>query len=190
MKGTRHSEEQIIAILKQGEAGLATADLCRQHGISEQTYYRWKAKYGGMGPETPKTEATRRSEPKAEARGSGPDVGQPCAERRVVQKLVVPVGLRAAASYVMSDYQTSERHACRLLGLARSTQRYRGRRGERDAALRARLKDLAGKRMRFGYRRLTVMLVREGVEVNHKRVYRLYREEGLAMRIRQRRRIR
>lgn len=48
MKGTRHSEEQIIAILKQGEAGLATAELCRQHGIAEQTYYRWKAKYGGM----------------------------------------------------------------------------------------------------------------------------------------------
>src|ERR1035437_3471682 len=48
MKGTRHSEEQIISILKQGEAGLATADLCRQHGITEQTYYRWKAKYGGI----------------------------------------------------------------------------------------------------------------------------------------------
>src|SRR5438045_8634399 len=48
MKGTRHSEEQIIAILKQGEAGLTMAELCRQHGISEQTYYRWKAKYGGM----------------------------------------------------------------------------------------------------------------------------------------------
>jgi len=48
MKGTRHSEEQIIAILKQGEAGVATTELCRQHGISEQTYHRWKAKYGGM----------------------------------------------------------------------------------------------------------------------------------------------
>ena len=48
MKGTRHSEEQIIAILKQGEAGLTTAELCRQQGITEQTYYRWKAKYGGM----------------------------------------------------------------------------------------------------------------------------------------------
>jgi putative transposase len=48
VKGIRHSEEQIIAILKQGEAGLATAELCRQHGITEATYYRWKAKYGGM----------------------------------------------------------------------------------------------------------------------------------------------
>jgi putative transposase len=48
VKGKRHSEEQIIAILKQGDAGLSAAELCRQHGITEQTYYRWKAKYGGM----------------------------------------------------------------------------------------------------------------------------------------------
>jgi len=84
----------------------------------------------------------------------------------------------------------SERHACRLLGLARSTHRYRARTNERDTRLRERLKELAAKRMRFGYRRLTVLLVREGITANHKRVYRLYREEGLAMRIRQRRRIR
>jgi putative transposase len=84
----------------------------------------------------------------------------------------------------------SERHTCRLLGLGRSTYRYRARKAERDLALRMRLKELAAKRMRFGYRRLTAMLVREGMTANHKRVYRLYREEGLAMRIRQRRRIR
>ena len=88
------------------------------------------------------------------------------------------------------EYQMSERHACRLLGLGRSTHRYRARKAERDSALRTRLKELAAKRMRFGYRRLTAMLVREGMPANHKRVYRLYREEGLAMRIRQRRRIR
>jgi putative transposase len=87
-------------------------------------------------------------------------------------------------------HEMSERHACRLLGLGRSTHRYQARRNERDAALRERLKELAGKRMRFGYRRLTAMLVREGIAANHKRVYRLYREEGLAMRIRHRRRIR
>ena len=93
-------------------------------------------------------------------------------------------------SYVEVEYEMSERHACRLLGLGRSTHRYRARKAERDSALRARLKELASKRMRFGYRRLTAMLVREGIAANHKRVYRLYREEGLAMRIRQRRRIR
>ena len=93
-------------------------------------------------------------------------------------------------SYVEGEYEMSERHACRLLGLGRSTHRYRARRNGRDAALRARLKELAAKRMRFGYRRLTALLVREGIVANHKRVYRLYREEGLAMRIRQRRRIR
>jgi putative transposase len=86
-------------------------------------------------------------------------------------------------------YQVSERHACRLMGLARSTRRYQSRKAGRDAALRMRLKELAAQRMRFGYRRLTAMLVRSGMRVNHKRVYRLYREEGLAMRVRQRRRI-
>lgn len=84
----------------------------------------------------------------------------------------------------------SERHACRLVGLARSTHRYRARRAERDAVIRERLKELAAERMRFGYRRLTVLLVREGMVVNHKRVYRLYCEERLVMRLRQRRRIR
>ena len=89
----------------------------------------------------------------------------------------------------MKQYEMSERHACRLLELSRSTYRYRVRNPEWDTELRARLKELATKRMRFGYRRLTAMLVRQGMAVNHKRIYRLYREERLAMRIRQRRRI-
>ena len=48
MKGKRFNEGQIIGILKEAEGGLAVKDLCRQHGIAEATYYRWKAKYGGM----------------------------------------------------------------------------------------------------------------------------------------------
>ena len=48
MKRKRHTEEQIIAILKEHEAGVKTADLCRKHGISEASFYNWKAKYGGM----------------------------------------------------------------------------------------------------------------------------------------------
>ena len=48
MKRSKFSDEQILAIVKEGEAGLKVADLCRANGITEQTYYRWKAKYGGM----------------------------------------------------------------------------------------------------------------------------------------------
>jgi putative transposase len=48
MKGSRFSEEQIIGILREQEAGATTADVCRKHGISEATFYKWKAKFGGL----------------------------------------------------------------------------------------------------------------------------------------------
>ena len=48
MKRSKFTDEQILAIVKEGEAGRKVKDLCRLHGITEQTYYRWKAKYGGM----------------------------------------------------------------------------------------------------------------------------------------------
>lgn len=48
MKRSRFSEDQIVGVLKEQEAGLRTADVCRKHGISEGTFYKWKAKYGGL----------------------------------------------------------------------------------------------------------------------------------------------
>ncbi len=91
-------------------------------------------------------------------------------------------------SYTQEQWEFSERRACRLVGIKRSSARYRTR-GSGDAELRERLRQLAGERRRFGYRRLHVMLVREGERVNHKRIYRLYREEGLSVRKRKRKRV-
>lgn len=81
----------------------------------------------------------------------------------------------------MSAHGLSARRACRLADLDRSTFQYR-KRDKGDEALRGRLKVLAGQRRRFGYRRLGILLERDGFEVNHKRLFRVYREEGLAVR--------
>jgi putative transposase len=98
---------------------------------------------------------------------------------------VRPAQQRAAVAHVQQHFGFSQRRACRLVTAARATVRYQGRRRE-DAALRTRLGELAAQRPRFGYRRLHVLLRREGVRVNHKRIERLYREEGLAVRRRTR----
>jgi putative transposase len=88
----------------------------------------------------------------------------------------------------MTAFGLSERRACGLVGVARSTCQYRGHR-DPAPALRERLRALAEQRRRFGYRRLTVLLRREGHRLNHKRVYRLYREESLTARRRRRKRM-
>jgi putative transposase len=91
--------------------------------------------------------------------------------------------------WVQERYGLSERRACRLIGIGRSTLRYRSRPRSEEEPLRRRLRELAAERPRFGYRRLHVLLRREGVIVNHQRVARLYREEGLAVRRRRRKRV-
>ena len=78
-------------------------------------------------------------------------------------------------------YDVSERRVCGVLGLWRGTCRYKSVADE-QAALRIRLRDLAYSRASYGYRRLHILLEREGWRVNHKRVYRLYKQEGLMMR--------
>lgn len=110
--------------------------------------------------------------------------------------MVGPRAQREAVRAVREEVQLSERHACGLVGMHRGSWRYR-RRERDDGALRAQLREIAAERLRFGYRRLHALLRREKNpagelrwRVNHKRVYRLYREEGLAMRRRKRKRFR
>jgi len=84
-------------------------------------------------------------------------------------------------NWAINEKSYSQRRACGLIGLDPKTYRYASRRSD-DADLRARLRALASERRRFGYRRLHILLRREGIELNHKKLFRLYREERLTVR--------
>jgi putative transposase len=100
---------------------------------------------------------------------------------------LTPQAKRAAVAEMQSETAISERRACQLVGLARSTLRYQPHRSVEEAQLQARIIELAQERRRFGYRRIHALLRREGHQINHKRTYRLYREANLAVRQRKKR---
>jgi putative transposase len=95
--------------------------------------------------------------------------------------MVTPAARREAVAHLCVAYAVSQRRACTALGIDRSSVRYRSRRPD-DTALRERLRTLASERRRFGYRRLHILLRREGAQANHKKLRRLYREERLQVR--------
>src|SRR5574340_982258 len=120
-------------------------------------------------------------EPATEAHRGRAGGGHPGVEGGAGKKMVSPRLRKQAVVVMRSEVAVSERRACGLMELVRGTYRYRSRRPE-DGRLRTRLRELAETRRRFGYRRLQVLLLREGWQVNHKRVYRLYVEEKLSLR--------
>jgi putative transposase len=95
--------------------------------------------------------------------------------------MVTPAARREAVALLRKTLEVSERRACTMIGICRMTVRYRSKRPD-DGRLRDRMKALAHERRRFGYRRLHILLRREGYVVNHKRLFRIYREERLMVR--------
>jgi len=200
MKRTIRTEEQIIGILQEHEAGAKCADLCRKHGMSEGTFHAWKAKYSGMTVSEAKrlkaldraivrhwSEDNGEGECQAEEAAGRADARHGGDEGTAVKKVVAPSAKREAVAHLEALLGLSERRACRIAGADRKMVRYRSQRAP-DTDLRGRLRDLANERRRFGYRRLFVLLRREGEPSGINRIYRLYREEGLTVRKRKARR--
>src|SRR4029077_20671570 len=103
------------------------------------------------------------------------------AEGDAGKKLLTPSLRRRAVTWAIEEKSYSQRRACALVGLHPKTYRYASTRPD-DLALRAKLKELASQRRRFGYRRLGLMLERQGIKLSAKKLYRLYKEERLTVR--------
>ncbi|MDK9348310.1 IS3-like element ISAar43 family transposase [Propionibacterium freudenreichii] len=190
----RHTPEQVVRKLGQADRMLADgsdiAAVCRELGVSEQTYYRWRNQYGGLKADDAKRLKELEKQNATLKRLLAEAELEKAALRELAGgKLLGPGRRRAAVDHLKRKLRVSERMACRLAGLSRSAYR-RPLQGETtadpDLALRDWLRAYAKKHPRWGYRRAYHDARGEGWVVNHKKIQRLWREEGL--RVPQRRR--
>src|SRR5688500_18547423 len=128
MRKSKFSEHQIIAILKAVEAGRTVRDVCREHEISEATYYQWRSKYGGMqASDIKRLRELGRREPTIEADLRRLVAGESGAERCDSKKAVTPAVKRELVVTLRRQHGLSERRACAPVNLRRSVYRYRCR---------------------------------------------------------------
>ncbi|WP_420451790.1 IS3 family transposase [Ilumatobacter sp.] len=185
MSRRRHTPEQIIRKLAEGHkllaGGQTVEEVCRHFGIAESTWARWLNQYGGMKADDAKrlreleSENARLKKLLAEA-----ELDKEMLKHLGRGKMVTPNRRRDAVRELEDRFGVSQRRACRIVGQHRSTQRLDPPPVPDDEAeLREFLRAFAKRRPRWGWRRAAKELRRGGWKVNNKRVRRLWRDEGL-----------
>src|SRR5215210_1694507 len=178
MRKSKFSENQIIAILKAVEAGRTVRDVCREHEVSEATYYKWKTKYGGMEA----ADIRRLRELEEENRRLKHMYAELSLEHRILRgarkKAVKPAVKRQLIVGLRQEHKLSERQACKIVSLRRSVYRYKPR-PNRDQEVVKLLLELAQGRPEQGFGKLFQRLRRLDHKWNHKRVYRIYCSQRL-----------
>ncbi|WP_139201491.1 IS3 family transposase, partial [Pseudovibrio axinellae] len=178
----RFTEEQIISMIKEQESGVPTAEVCRRHGISTASFYKYKAKYGGMDvSDARKLKALEDENSKLKKLLAEAMLDNAMLRDVKFKKVVGPAASRQAVAFLCQSFGVSERRACSVLQVDRSSMRYKSVRPD-DKPLREAIRQLASERRRFGYRRIHILLKRQRVVMNLKKLRRLYREEGLQVR--------
>src|ERR1017187_5766541 len=169
MKGKRYSQEQKIYALKQVEAGTQVVEVCRQLGVSAATFYQWKRTLGSMGISELNELRVLRYENQRLKRLVADLTLDKRILKEVVSKSLKPARRREIAQWICATFAVTKLRSCRLILLQRSVFYHNGH--PRDyTLLRRRLRDLAGTRVRYGYRRLMVLLRREGINHCHNAV--------------------
>ncbi|NBW94953.1 MAG: IS3 family transposase [Bacteroidetes bacterium] len=190
MATKRHKPEEIVTKLRQVEVlvgqGSARVDAIREVRITEQTYYRWRKQYGGIGTDHLR-ELKRLQKENERLRKAVSDLtlDKLILTEAAPGKLLSPARRRACIEHARSTFAISERRACRVLGQHRSTQRKLPRGRADEERLVADMIELTRQYGRYGYRRIAALLREAGWEVNDKRVERLWRREGLKVPMKQ-----
>jgi putative transposase len=189
MKKGRYTEEQIAFALQQAEHGTSVAEVCWKTGVTEQSFYRWKKKFGGMLPsDMTKLKQLEDENTKLKKLVADLSLDKAMLQDVLSKKLGWPVDRRGAAIYLLQQYSVNERRMCSVLKMYRNAYRYQSVK-DQQAQLRMRIREIAEVRIRYGYRRIDALLLREGWHIDHKRVYRIYREEGLNLRRKSKKRL-
>ncbi|MEZ6194500.1 MAG: IS3 family transposase [Planctomycetota bacterium] len=192
----RHTPDEIIRKLRDAEVHMAEgktiAEVAKLIGVSEQTFARWRNQYGGMKG----SDAKRLKELEDENRRLKKLVAEQALDNAMLKdiapgKLLSPTRRRRAVEHLREEHGVSERRACKVHGQPRSTQRRREESPGRYLPLVRQLKELAARFPRWGTPKMTDFINKSGPPVNHKRIERLWRKEGMQvpMKARKRRRL-
>nr|AFH57373.1 transposase AB [Acinetobacter baumannii]AKP49137.1 transposase AB [Acinetobacter baumannii] len=191
MKTSKYSDSLIMSILKQAEAGTPIPNLCREHGMSSATFYKWKSKYGGMDLSM----MTRLKELEAEnARLKRMYADEAAKVRHLARctfkKVLRPVQRKSLAQQATEQFKISISMACLIFKVSQTCYRYKARLDEENQQIAEWLIQLTNDHKTWGFK-LCFLYLRnvKKYKWNHKRVYRIYKELELNLRIKPNKRI-
>ena len=180
MRKSRFTEEQIIGILKEHQAGLSAAEVCRKHGVSDATFDKWRCRFGGMEvSDARKPEGPRGLEPGSQALAESM-IDNATLKEMLTKNFDAQV-TESSASWAIQEKSYSQRKACAwwAWNRRRSGTSRRGPTMSRSGAdCGTWPRNVAGSAIHV----LGLLLGREDIRLNHKKLYRLYREERRRLR--------
>ncbi|MHA1523020.1 MAG: IS3 family transposase, partial [Alphaproteobacteria bacterium] len=191
MKTTRYSDAQIIGILRQAESGVPVSELCREHGMSSASFYKWRAKFGGMDASLisemkDMAEQNRRLKRMYAEMSMQNDL----LKEALGKKPLRPSQRKEMAVKAVAQRRVSIALACRTFSISQTCYRYECKLSDENAQIAEWLVKLTGNRRTWGFG-LCFLYLRnvKGFGWNHKRVYRIYCELELNLRIKPKKRL-
>ncbi|MEO0625156.1 MAG: IS3 family transposase [Pseudomonadota bacterium] len=184
MGAKRYKPEEVTSKLREAEVllaeGVSVGEIVSRLGVTQVTYYRWRKEYGGMKVDQAKRlKDLEKENARLKRLLADAELDKAILKEAAFGKLVGPSRRRQFIEHACDELGVSERRACRVVGQHRSTQWRKPQKLDDEDALTAAIVELASRYGRYGYRRITALLRRDGWYVNHKRVARVWRREGL-----------